>query len=94
MTHTARTDLLEQLIDDLEDITAALLRALSDADSASTRLHGAWDGEASDAHRSSHRSWREEAGSMADALAQMRSVVRGATANYAAAAAQNSKMWA
>ncbi|MFT4260044.1 WXG100 family type VII secretion target [Microbacterium sp.] len=93
MAHSVRTDHIEQVVDDLERITTALTDALQDAEAASKRLHGVWAGEASQAHDGAHAEWSDEAQVMIQSLVEMRSVLRGAHANYSWAAAANSKMW-
>ena len=93
MTHSMRIDLVSQVIGDLERITSELADALEDADAASKRLHGVWEGDASEAHNGDHADWSGEARVMTESLREMRSVLRGAHANYSSAAAANSKMW-
>jgi WXG100 family type VII secretion target len=93
VTHTVHLAQLSEVIDELERISAELDEALSDADAASHRLHGTWDGDASTAHTVAHTSWSDESHEMAIALAEMRALLRGAHENYSAAVAANTKMW-
>lgn len=73
--------------------TAALTEALEEADAASRRLHGLWDGEAADAHLDAHARWSGDAAGMNAALARMRAALAGARGNYAASGAANAGMW-
>lgn len=84
---------LSEVIEELERITVELNDALEDADAASHRLHGTWEGEASAAHTVAHDSWSEESHEMAEALAEMRALLRGAHDNYSAAVEANTRMW-
>ncbi len=93
MRHSVHLEQLSEVIEELERITAELNDALEDADAASHRLHGTWDGDASDAHTLAHTSWSDESHEMATALVEMRSLLRGAHENYSAAVEANTKMW-
>lgn len=93
MTHSVHLEQLAQVIDELTRITSDIGEALEDADAASHRLHGSWDGEASTAHTVSHSSWSDESRQMAEALTDMHTLLRGAHENYSAAVEANIKMW-
>jgi WXG100 family type VII secretion target len=93
MTHSVHLSQLAEVIDELDRITAELNDALEDADTASHRLHGTWEGDASAAHTVAHTSWSDESHEMAQALVEMRTLLRGAHSNYSAAIEANTKMW-
>lgn len=84
---------LELLAADLERITRQIVDAIGDADNASHRLHGTWDGEAALAHADRHGKWSAHAQQMSAALAEIQQVLRRADANYTGAAAANVLMW-
>ncbi len=93
MTHTVHLTQLAEVIDELTGITSGLDEALEDADAASHRLHGTWNGGASDAHTASHAAWSVQSHEMKDALEDMRALLRGAHENYSAAVDANVRMW-
>jgi WXG100 family type VII secretion target len=93
VTHTVHLAQLAEVIDELTRITAELDEALSDADAASHRLHGTWEGDSSEAHTVAHFSWSNDSHDMATALAEMRVLLRGAHDNYSSAIEANTKMW-
>ena len=64
-----------------------------DVESAHAVLHSVWAGLASDAHTTSHASWRSSFADMSGALAGLRSVGDTARANYSAAVEANLAMW-
>lgn len=91
---TVDTAYVEQVIDDLQKITSAIVDALTDADEQSARMHSQWAGNAADAHMGAHEQWAGKAQEMSDALAAMRTTLRGVSDNHMAAVSANSRMWA
>ncbi|MFD5599348.1 WXG100 family type VII secretion target [Leucobacter sp. NPDC058333] len=91
--YTVKPGELELLAVALEQVTTQLVDAIEDADNASHRLHGTWEGETASAHADRHSEWRARAEQMSAALAEIRQVLRSADENYAAAAAANVSMW-
>jgi WXG100 family type VII secretion target len=64
-----------------------------DVESAHVGMHSDWTGLASDAHSTSHASWRTSFTEMETALAGLRSVGDTARSNYSAAVEANLAMW-
>lgn len=93
MRHSVHLAQLSEFVEELTNITRSVTQALEDANAASHRLHGTWDGEASDAHTLAHTAWADDSREMAEALAGMRRLLDGARANYDAAVDANSRMW-
>lgn len=91
--YTVKPGELELVAAALERVTTRLVDAIEDADNASHRLHGTWEGEAALAHADRHSKWSAHAEQMSAALGEMPQVLRGANANYTGAAATNVSMW-
>lgn len=87
-------------VDELAAVIAAmdscgreLADLAADVESAQTAMHSDWTGLASDAHSTSHASWRSSFAEMGAALAGLRSVGDTARSNYSAAVGANLAMW-
>jgi WXG100 family type VII secretion target len=91
--HTARTEQMQAVVDELQQITTALEDALREADDAVTRLHNVWEGDGAVAHRAAHDRWSGDAEAMNKAVAQLRALLTIARGNYDAAAEANLRMW-
>jgi WXG100 family type VII secretion target len=91
--HSAQTEQMQNVVDELQQITTDLEGALKEADEAVTRLHSVWHGQAATAHQGAHERWTTDATEMNTALAQLRSLLTTARANYDAAAEANQRMW-
>jgi WXG100 family type VII secretion target len=87
-------------VDELATVIAAMdscSRELADlaaeVESAQASMHSEWTGLASDAHTTSHASWRSSFAEMENALAGLRSVGDTARSNYSSAVEANLAMW-
>jgi WXG100 family type VII secretion target len=65
----------------------------ADVESAHVGMHSDWTGLASDAHSTSHASWRTSFTEMETTLASLRSVGDTARSNYTVAVEGNLAMW-
>lgn len=86
-------DGLAAVIDAMGSCGRGLADLAADVESAQTAMHADWTGLASDAHATSHSSWRSSFAEMGTALAGLRSVGDTARANYSAAVEANLAMW-
>lgn len=62
-------------------------------DSVVADLHGAWAGEAAEAHAAAHLRWARGEAAMREALSRLTSAGAAAHANYIGAMATNLDMW-
>jgi uncharacterized protein YukE len=91
--HVASTERMQEVVDDLAQITSALERALGEADAAADRLQTVWSGDAAAAHRTAHDRWSRDATQMNAAVAKLRVLLATARANYDSAGSTNQRMW-
>jgi WXG100 family type VII secretion target len=87
-------------VDELAAVIAAmeacgrdLVEVATEVESSHRVLHDGWAGLASDAHTTSHSSWRTGFAEMAAALAGLRAVGDTARSNYSLAVEANVAMW-
>jgi WXG100 family type VII secretion target len=90
-----RADLaaLSELVARLESFDGRAESLAADLDSQVRRLQGEWSGRSAEAHLAAHREWLAGARQMRAAAGGLRSAVRVARANYAAAMSANVRMW-
>lgn len=86
-------DELASVIAAMDSCASELADLASDVEAAQSALHVEWTGLASDAHTTSHASWRGSFADMTTALAGLRSVGDTARANYVLATERNVSLW-
>jgi WXG100 family type VII secretion target len=85
---------LAHVIDQLDRFNRYLESALEQAERRANQLHGAWTGQAAQAHWAAHEEWKRGAADMRSGLATMRAIASTAHVNYTNAASANVQMWA
>ena len=86
-------DELAAVLTAIESCGRYLADLAGEVEAAQVLLHAHWSGLASDAHLTSHVSWRRSFAEMSSALADLRAVGDTARANYSAAVGANLAMW-
>lgn len=87
-------------VDELAAVIAAmnscggdLAELAADVEAAQGAVHSEWTGLASDAHTTSHSSWRTSFSDMTSALGGLRSIGDTARSNYVLATERNVSLW-
>jgi ESAT-6 family protein len=92
-SYSVDLELASRVVNSLSAVDAQLAEVVVDLRWRVAQLHRVWTGAAAAAHLEAHESWCASYVEMHEALLRMRSVVRVAAANYAAASAANASMW-